>query len=311
MLQDSFYQKWYYTIELEKGKFTQGHKHGNLALTRLLLNSVELNHASCLDVGTQEAVIPVIMRQLGASEVVAYDRLNLSERIKAVKRSYNVDFDYLYGFQLSELPLKLQSLSKFKNKNKKFDFVNFSGVLYHMINPLGLLGLVRGLCRVGGLLLIETVVIQSQEPVMHFNIKGEVYGASSNYFIPTTNLLDYFLRMLHLEPISFVYLGNYQKPPGTFRLAVLCRSLDQVASLYPDDQWINSQWIYQDFQQEAQLDWEKLDINKEPLIVNSSNEHINKVKKGESLFESVQSAKPYGFSEQELELRLPESLSNR
>ncbi|MGB5770188.1 MAG: methyltransferase domain-containing protein, partial [Crocosphaera sp.] len=230
----------YYTIELEKNKFTQGKKHGNLALTKLLLNSIKLSNVSCLDIGTQEAIVPVIMKQLGASEVVAYDRLDLSERIKAVKYSYQVDFDYLCGFQLNDLPVNLQKLNKFRNKLAIFDFVNFSGIFYHMINPLGLLGLARGFCRVGGLFLIETAAIQSQEPLMYFNMKGELYGLFSNYFIPTTNLLDYFLRMIRLEPLSFAYIGNHKDSSKIIRLAVLCKSLNETASLFPDDRWINS-----------------------------------------------------------------------
>ncbi|MGB5770187.1 MAG: hypothetical protein WBM32_09995 [Crocosphaera sp.] len=47
-------------------------------------------------------------------------------------------------------------------------------------------------------------------------------------------------------------------------------------------------------------------MGKEALIVTSSNKHINKLKKDESLYESVESAKSYEFTEQELELRLSE-----
>ncbi len=77
---------WYYNIELEEGGFTDGTARKNLALTRKLLRNVDVKGKTCIDIGTTEAVIPVLLKRAGAKTVVAYDRLDISEKVNLVKR---------------------------------------------------------------------------------------------------------------------------------------------------------------------------------------------------------------------------------
>src|SRR5204862_4973199 len=99
-------------------------------------------------------------------------------KIGLLQRIYGTAFDYVAGLQLAELPSRLDA-----EGGRFFDLVVFSGVLYHMINPLGLLATARGFCKAGGLFLIETPVTQRPETSVIFNAKGKTYGAPSNYFV--------------------------------------------------------------------------------------------------------------------------------
>ena len=114
-------------------------------MVRRLLELTDLRDARCLDIGTQEALIPVSLLRLGAKSVVAYDRLDLSERIRLVQQAYGVEFEYIPGLQMDELQTAL-----WKDRKSPLDVVVFSGVLYHMIDPLVGLCIARSLVREGG-----------------------------------------------------------------------------------------------------------------------------------------------------------------
>lgn len=260
---------WYYTIEIEKGVFTKGMENKNLALTRKLLRNVDVENRTCIDIGTQEAVIPILLKKAGAKMVVGYDRYDLSEKINILTSVYQVEVEYIGGIQLQELPKKLD-----ESKNGRFfDLVVFSGVLYHMINPLGLMALVRGLCRAGGFFLIETAAIQHPKEILAFNAGGGIYGSSSNYFIPSTSWLDYTLRMLGLMPLYALYLGNLNGDTP-IRLAILCRSQTSPCPLDPNDEWALKDFHSYILKAEAQFDWESIGKNLGEITYHPYDESI-------------------------------------
>lgn len=226
-------QGWYYEIELENGKFTDGTPRKNMALTRKLLRNVDVNGKDCIDIGTTEAVLPVLLKRAGARSVVAYDRIDSTEKIKTVKDAYQVDFDYIPGISLPDLQTTLVS----RGEGGFFDLVVFSGVLYHLVNPLGLLALVRSFCRMGGLFLLETRTMHDPEAKLIFN-KGGKFG--NEYFSATTAWLDYALRMVGLEPLHAVYTGAL-RPDRICRMAVLCRSHPAPIPLDQDDTFMPGQ----------------------------------------------------------------------
>lgn len=165
---------WYYQVELRPGVYTGGRERHTASMVREILEDIDPEGSSCLDVGTQEAVIPVCLSRLGAETVVTYDRLDLSDRITLVKEAYDVDSDYRPGLLLSELPGALDDAGY-----APFDVVVFAGMLYHMIDPQDGLGTVRGFVREGGLVLVETAAIVSEEMVFFFNAEGRFYPGST------------------------------------------------------------------------------------------------------------------------------------
>ena len=92
--------------------------------------------------------------------------------------------DNLYALpaKLGELPLLRQY----------FDSIFFMGVLYHHRAPHDALGRIRDMLRPGGELVLETLVIQSQEDVA-LSPRGR-YGKMNNvYFIPSVSCLENWL----------------------------------------------------------------------------------------------------------------------
>lgn len=224
---------WYYKIEIEPGQFTDGTRRKNLALTRNLLRNVQLKGHHCLDIGTAEAVIPVLLKRGGAETVVAYDRIDSSEKIRTIQDVYQVDFEYIHSMLLPDLQTALLE----SPGRKFFDLVVFSGVLYHLFNPLGLLALARGFCKIGGLFLLETCVCHDEKEKLVFNAAG-LHGP--NYFYATTAWLDYCLRMMGLEPLHVVYNGPLA-PEDVCRMAILCRSRSAAVPLDETDDFMRKQ----------------------------------------------------------------------
>ncbi len=243
--------------------------------------------------GTQEAIVPILLKRGGAGRTVAYDRNDLSSKIGLLQNIYGTPFEYHAGLQLTDLPTKLDGAG-----GRFFDLVVFSGVLYHMINPLGLLALVRGFCKVGGLFLIETAVMQHTEAKLVFNLKGKEYGFSSNYFVPTSTWLDYVLRMLSLRPISVLYLGS-NRESAISRVAVLCRSEATPPLLEKDDQWGAAPFHEKTFHHESQVDWDGLRATRSDITTMASLVAISG-----SIYDTLRDTPPHKPAHHELRLAL-------
>ena len=291
-------RQWYYTVEIEPGVYTSGHDHPSISLTRALLRRVYLKGASCLDIGTQEALIPVLLKRAQAKHVVAYDRWKQTAKVSLVRQAYDVSFDYICGMPLEELPRVLSN-----KKNNLFDVVVFSGVLYHLINPLGLLSIARSFVRDNGIFLIETAVLQSEEMTLHFNAGGKLYGQSANYFIPTTNCLDYFLRMLCLDFIEVRYLGKVED--GVFRVGILCRATREPTGREAGDEWIFSDRFPRDLENEYGI---ALGGSSDDLPEVEVSRPSSSVLSKAGLYAAIDALDAYEYAPEELILKLDSQL---
>lgn len=216
--QERKYRRWYHRIEVAQDVFSGGAAAPlPVGLTRKALTQIDVRGQNCIDVGCMEGFMSILMHRQGAKTVTAYDRLDKCLAISEVKTTYDVDFSYISGPTLSQLPLvaKQKLLSP-------FDVVIFSGVLYHVIDPLGSLLRVRDIARVGGTVIIETSVVVDTNCGMYFN-PGQNLQKPPNLFTVTSAGLDVMLRFCGLEPKD-VYFFSYKKDQAT-RTAVICEVL--------------------------------------------------------------------------------------
>jgi 2-polyprenyl-3-methyl-5-hydroxy-6-metoxy-1,4-benzoquinol methylase len=175
-------------LELAPAVYTGGRERPNVALTRHLLANVDLKPPiRCLDVGAEEGLVSVLMERRGA-EVVAYDRIYSEERLALVREALGARFELVgepvrghverlwlgrggptagTGLPLARLPAALADRG-----HPPFDVVIFSGVLYHVYDPLAALAVVRGLARHGGIVLIETAATFDAASSLHLNVGG-------------------------------------------------------------------------------------------------------------------------------------------
>lgn len=246
----AFNGRWFYKLELAPGLYTPGPDRSAIAQTRELLRRVEVEGTRCLDVGTQEAMVPILLNRRGAAEVVAYDIVLPERRLDLVREALGVEFETVGGMGLRDFP-----------QTEPFDVVIFSGVLYHMFDPLSGLATVRGLVRNGGICIVETMVAFDDSLAMHFNAGRYTPQA---LWLMTPSCLDYLLRWLRLEPLDVVRLGT----GDTGRMAVACRAVEEPVG---DDEWIVTSQRQKGARAES-LDWDAVASDAPPVAYASEGE---------------------------------------
>lgn len=223
-------QWWYYSIEIEPGRFTPGQNFNSISVVRDLLRGVDVAGRRCLDIGSMEGLSSVLMCRRGG-RVTTYDRYDCTDKINLVKECTGAEFTFLTGAPFSELPRLEQPA----------DVVVFAGMLYHMFDPMSGLFTARNMVRNGGILLIETAAIDAPGFSMHFNVSGRFYPQpeQSNYWFPTPAMLEYQCRMARLELLDVAWLPQWDTPVGPLvRLGLVCRAVPNVKT---DDLWLYRQ----------------------------------------------------------------------
>jgi SAM-dependent methyltransferase len=286
-------RRWYYSLEVEPGVFTNGLDLSNIALTRAALRNIEVTGLECIDIGSMECLVPVLLMRRGAQRVVAYDRLDLRERVTWLQGKLGVRFDYRCGFPLSRLAEHL-------GEHASFDLVVFSGVLYHMFEPLAGLLAARRLLRNGGLMIVETAAVVNEEVANYFNANGR-YLDGDNYWLPSVACLDYWMRFARLLPLDCWYsVGSI---PGC-RIAVVARAIDRPAA-EPGDEWITlaHHYAFRDY-----IDWNEVDARGRPPLPypdTASNAHpLVRSHARVNLMDTVKRQRPYHVTSVADEIRL-------
>lgn len=244
-----FKQWWYYSIELLPGVVTEGIYQPELPmLPRMMLRRADLQGMSCLDMGSMEGLIPVLMRRGGASEVLAVDAVaHCQDKLEAVQHYYGADFEFKSVGLMYDLQRKLGG--------RGFDLVNCSGLLYHVFSPLMVLCGVRPLVRRGGLMIVSTNVTLVDGYQMEFNDAGRLQAEPNTFWYLSIKLFDYLLRYLRLAPLECLFVPHeavragrgyvFDKPSGY--LSVLCRAVDEPLAA-PEDEWMResarTSWEY-------------------------------------------------------------------
>ena len=247
---DLFKSWWYYSIELLPGFITKGVYAADLPmLPRLMLRKCDLTGMSCLDMGSMEGLIPVLMRRGGAEKVLAIDAVShCREKQEAVKHYYGVDFEYKNVGLMYDLRRKLDG--------RGFDLINCSGLLYHVFSPLMVLCGIRPLLKRNGLMIVSTNAIAEDGYAMEFNNAGRMQTEGNTFWYLSVKLFDYLLRYLRLAPVDSLFVPYTAMRYGTGYvfdkrsgyLSVLCRATDTVLPV-GDDEWmagsVRESWEYQ------------------------------------------------------------------
>ena len=230
--------QWYYSIELCPGVYTKGFEFNNIVLTRKMLDNIDLHGRTALDVGTMEGAMSVIMTKRGAG-VLATDAINVSDRVTLIQHAHGVQFDYfpdmplhrfadrIFEIQTSKSFYLADEIGPTDNTNFGFDIVLSSGVMYHVLNPVDHLMTYRKLCKLGGLVVIESAVAVSDEISFFHVIRPEetLYGCGATWFV-TTAAMDLFLRACFLQPLAFCYISREKyKSIEIARLGVAARAV--------------------------------------------------------------------------------------
>jgi SAM-dependent methyltransferase len=250
-------QWWYYGFELLPGIVTQGQFPPSMPLLpRLMLRNCRLRGMECLDVGTMEGLMPVLMARAGAKRVLAVDGVDhCVEKQAAVQHYYGVSFDYRTVGAMYSLSEKLGG--------DGFDLINCSGLLYHVLSPLMVLTGLRGALKRNGLMIVSTNVVVDREAFADFNARGRLQEEPNTFWYLSTGLLDYALRYLKLAPLSCLYLPHdemrtewrMRTGKASGYLSVLCRATDAPLPSVGDE-WMSDS-VQRSWEYEWLPDWER------------------------------------------------------
>lgn len=155
---------WYHDLELAEGIWTGAPFHHSTPASREILKNVDVADAYFLDIGAMDGFFSILAARRGATRIIASDRLDLTRKISLVQRSLGVSFEYAPSIGLNKLGERLQ-----RSWGRFADVVMFSGVLYHMFDPMAGLTRVRGFVRQGGIVIVETVAAITDEALLQFN----------------------------------------------------------------------------------------------------------------------------------------------
>jgi SAM-dependent methyltransferase len=234
--------EWYHTIELLPGVWTPGQSFDNLIPARTMLDIVDVRGCACLDIGAMDGLLTFLMERRGASKIVAYDR-STAPRSKEIngdrfRHAHHV-LKSSAGF-IFDIPFRNLHHEVLRFGTMQFDVTVFSGVLYHMFDPLAALAQLRNLTRTGGVAIIETAAVLSPEAVMYANTKGRFYENDDYWFI-SVGALEYWLRFLHFQLVDCCYL-QHQISEGVslIRVGLVCRAVGTYLAT-EDDEWMRKQ----------------------------------------------------------------------
>ncbi len=229
-----FNEWYYYSVELFPGVIKRGIYPDYLPmLPRMLLRNCDLRNADCLDIGSMEGLIPVLMCKQGARNVLATDfNFHCYQKMRALMAAHGVNFDFKRIGTLYDLDKKIPN-----RRLRGFDLINLSGVLYHVFSPLHVLAGLRPLLKQGGLMIVSTNVINRDDYSMEFNNSGKLQSEANTFWYVSIHALDYMLRYFQLAPIDCVYYEFPGTNIGYF--AAVCRAISDRGAQFKD-QWLSN-----------------------------------------------------------------------
>jgi 2-polyprenyl-3-methyl-5-hydroxy-6-metoxy-1,4-benzoquinol methylase len=229
---------WYYNVELAPGLITTGtHLPRVPMMPRMLLRNASLEGMDCLDIGSMEGLIPTLMKRQGANRVLATDALpHCEKKMNAIKTIYDVDFDFRQIGLLYDLSAKLKD-------QVGFDFVNLSGVLYHVFSPMHVLAGVRPLLKRNGLMIVSTNVMRREGHTLEYNHRGQLQTETNTFWYHSVPMLEALIRFFKMVPIDCYYCPHSDVNPANYApgvdsgyMSVMCRAVDD-ADIQDADVW--------------------------------------------------------------------------
>ena len=221
---------WYHQIEMPNGATTPGVNNSRLTLEIYdeLGFPKDLTGQRVLDIGCADGYFSFVAENRGAEEVIAIDyRLPTASGFSVAAS--------ILGSQVRHVVANVYDLTP--DSLGHFDFIIFSGLLYHLRNPLLAIDGVRALAKRDALVLVETHTIDASLraklfeaglpeqgldaivglPMWDFYHRDALNGDFSNKWAPTLAGLHHLCAEAQLQPIATKGFGS--------RGAMMCRAI--------------------------------------------------------------------------------------
>ena len=166
---------WYYTVELQDGTVMKGiYPDAYPHLPRIMQRRAGVRGADCLDIGSAEGLLPILAKKAGAKTVIASDYDNANrEKLSYLAACHGVDVGFRAIGRAQDADALLEEFPA------GFDYINLSGVLYHVLSPIDTVIAARRLLRPNGLMVVSTICTLSDDATMEFNDAGHLQQHNS------------------------------------------------------------------------------------------------------------------------------------
>ena len=173
----------------------------------------DLKGASMLDVGCNAGYFSILAKLQGAGRVLGIESIDFfAEQAEYIRKVWEMNIEY-----------RLMDAHEIHKIDEQFDLVMFTGILYHLKNPLQVLEDVGERCR--DAIIVETEIIPENprnmliartgplgkaklsvttKGFMKFHERDELNGDSSNWWVPDTECLLGMLRVAGFQYFSRV-----------------------------------------------------------------------------------------------------------
>lgn len=201
---------WFHAIDF--GSFQSVGRHGidkpaNASLYGVMdiLKDVDVAGMRCIDIGAVDGLVSAYLELSGASRVIATDL------VASPRDTFSLVKEF-YGLTAELLPsCPIQGLSK-RLGHEKFDVMICAGVFYHMYNPMDIFLEARKVLRKGGLLIVQSVYLPSEErAIMAFNPAETITANLNSYWIPSISAIKAMLATCGFQPVASRAIPNGPK----------------------------------------------------------------------------------------------------
>ena len=236
---------WWHSIDFGDGVVSPGHKTPEILADELAtLDLGDLTGRSVLDVGAWDGGFSFACERAGAARVVALDHFIWELDLSGMGPPRDgrptvtpadpalpgkVGFDTAHRLLASRVePVHASFEAMDLVPLGQFDVVLFLGVLYHLEDPLGGLRRVRSLVAPGGICLLETHAILTDEPdrALWELYPGKELGEDpTNWWGPSMAGLIAGCRAAGFTDVEILRgpPEGLVNPPGFYRAIVRCR----------------------------------------------------------------------------------------
>jgi len=205
---------WFHSFELGNGLFAPGQIKLDVLRRQVewLHLPEDLTGQSFIDLGSWDGFYAFEAEQRGAARVLATDSFSWNGMGWSNKQGFLLARDILHS-QVEDMDIDIMDVCP--ERVGQFDVVLFSGMLYHMRDPIKALQNAASVCKKQ--LIVETAVGMEdvKEPVLAYlpRVHGE---EQSNFWRPNPALVNLWLKELGFRKIDYRVNPDPRGPLGFF-----------------------------------------------------------------------------------------------
>ena len=218
---------WYHGINF--GDFaSKGHltpENWSIYGVLSFMEHIDFKGLSVIDVGAMDGLAAFIAEREGATDVIATDLYHRNTFLLA-KEILNSNAEYSPYTSVEHL------ITKFGRG--RFDVVIMAGLLYHVLSPLRTLLIARALLKTGGILLLESVVVNRDDSVIAWNLSDPVMNEYTTYLVPSPRALLGMMRFALMDPLATASAGS-RNTQLYKRYSVMARAVSKRSTVFDSD----------------------------------------------------------------------------